>query len=199
MIVMYYLNKECYEDDYNFRKCINKIKKMKKYVIKENNDYSYISCDGRCSSGNCVFSEKCDYSKNTLEFIKEINKISTIEETYDFIIKSLLKEYSNYRKNKKTNDLKPSDSEGDKLQVVVPNNHYKTKIEPLDYIMKNGFDFVRGNIIKYASRAGKKKGEEVNDIKKIIDYALILAKQENINIDFEDIKKLVDYRKEWKK
>lgn len=36
--------------------------------------------------------------------------------------------------------------------------------------MENGFEFWRGNIIKYASRAGF-KGNEIDDLHKIIRYA----------------------------
>jgi len=36
--------------------------------------------------------------------------------------------------------------------------------------MENGMEFWRGNIIKYASRAGR-KGNEIDDLHKIIRYA----------------------------
>lgn len=60
--------------------------------------------------------------------------------------------------------------------------HYEGKIEPIDLIIGNKLDFVRGSIVKYACRAGKKEGEAEKDILKIIDYALLLAKQEDIDV-----------------
>ena len=49
--------------------------------------------------------------------------------------------------------------------------HYNTlTVEPIQFIMENGMEFWRGNIIKYASRAGR-KGNEIDDLHKIIRYA----------------------------
>ena len=78
--------------------------------------------------------------------------------------------------------------------------HYKGDIEPLDLIESLGAleGFARGNIIKYASRVGKKKGEESKDILKIIDYALILAKELEIPVAEEDILETIQDRiEEW--
>lgn len=206
MGLMKFINKGYFENDKKFEDCIKQLEKMKEKSLGKTVNF----CHGTCC-GNCVFNYWC-LENGTLDMTSINGTIFGIADAfYDYFIPHLKSEYRAHKKNIKIeelkpsgtlyfkNDLKPSDSEGDKLQGVVPNNHYKTKIEPLEYIIENGFDFVRGNIIKYASRAGKKKGEEINDIKKIIDYALILAKQENINIDFEDIKKLVDYRNCWGK
>ena len=43
--------------------------------------------------------------------------------------------------------------------VNEPKHYARWKIEPINYIMRNGFEFWRGNIIKYASRAGYKPYE----------------------------------------
>ena len=49
--------------------------------------------------------------------------------------------------------------------------HYNTlPVEPIEFIMLNDMEFWRGNIIKYASRAGF-KGNEIDDLYKIIRYA----------------------------
>lgn len=64
--------------------------------------------------------------------------------------------------------------------------------------MSNKLDFTRASIVKYAHRAGLKKSQELLDIKKIIDYAMLLAFQEGIEIDRDDIKELIDYRFNWK-
>jgi hypothetical protein len=50
--------------------------------------------------------------------------------------------------------------------------------------MENGFEFWRGNIIKYASRAGAKKydgmdgiASEITDLKKVMRYAEMRIEQ----------------------
>ena len=62
--------------------------------------------------------------------------------------------------------------------IVKPYHYAKWKIEPITFIMRNGFEFWRGNIIKYASRAGSKlydgmdaNQSEITDLKKVIRYA----------------------------
>ena len=58
------------------------------------------------------------------------------------------------------------------LQTQVGGNHYKDfKIQPIEYIHANGFDFISSNIIKYASRHRYKNKDE--DVKKVIHYALL--------------------------
>lgn len=78
-------------------------------------------------------------------------------------------------------------------------SHYEGKIEPIEFIMANNMSFNRGNIIKYATRACKKSGQEKLDIHKIIDYAMLMAFEEGVDIDKDDIIKLVNYRFDWKK
>ena len=51
-----------------------------------------------------------------------------------------------------------------------PAHYNELPVEPIEFIMENGFEFWRGNIIKYASRAGF-KGNEIDDLRKIIRYA----------------------------
>jgi hypothetical protein len=67
----------------------------------------------------------------------------------------------------------------DQEEIVVRPSHYaRYLIEPITFIMRNGFEFWRGNIVKYASRAGHKlypgKDEvesEIIDLQKVIRYA----------------------------
>jgi len=47
-------------------------------------------------------------------------------------------------------------------------NHYKSKIDPREYITTNNLDFNEGNIIKYVTRWRKKNGLE--DLLKAKDY-----------------------------
>ena len=68
--------------------------------------------------------------------------------------------------------------------VNEPKHYARWKIEPITYIMRNGFEFWRGNIIKYASRAGYKMYEgmnevqsEITDLEKVIRYAQMRINQ----------------------
>lgn len=61
--------------------------------------------------------------------------------------------------------------------IEKPAHYARWAIEPITFIMRNEFEFWRGNIIKYASRAGFKRYEgmdqaqsEVTDLKKVIRY-----------------------------
>lgn len=63
-------------------------------------------------------------------------------------------------------------------KVNKPSHYAKWPIQPITFIMRNGFEFWRGNIVKYASRAGSKKYDgmddtdsEITDLKKVIRYA----------------------------
>ena len=68
--------------------------------------------------------------------------------------------------------------------VNEPKHYARWKIEPITYIMRNGFEFWRGNIIKYASRAGYKLYEgmdqvqsEITDLEKVIRYSQMRINQ----------------------
>ena len=68
--------------------------------------------------------------------------------------------------------------------VNEPKHYARWKIEPITYIMQNGFEFWRGNIIKYTSRAGYKPYEgmskaqcEITDLEKVIRYAQMRINQ----------------------
>jgi hypothetical protein len=76
-------------------------------------------------------------------------------------------------------DEKDAPEKAPEVDVVVEPKHYsRWSIQPLTFIMANGFEFWRGNIIKYACRAGFKqydgkdeKQSEITDLKKVIQYA----------------------------
>ena len=58
--------------------------------------------------------------------------------------------------------------------IKEPSHYTRYAIEPVTFIMQNGFSFEIGNIIKYASRAGHKLYEgmttvesEITDLEKI--------------------------------
>lgn len=59
------------------------------------------------------------------------------------------------------------------LDIQVGGSHYKEcAIQPVEYIAKNNLNFIAGNIVKYASRVGKKgdKNKWIEDIDKIKHY-----------------------------
>ncbi len=72
-----------------------------------------------------------------------------------------------------TKNLKP---------LTKPNTpHYQTGgIEPIDYIVANGYDFLEGNVIKYLDRY-KHKGMPISDLKKLRQYADWLIEREEAN------------------
>lgn len=68
--------------------------------------------------------------------------------------------------------------------IKEPDHYARWRIEPATFIMANDFEFWRGNIIKYASRAGFKKYDnkdmrqsEITDLQKIIRYAEMRIEQ----------------------
>lgn len=66
--------------------------------------------------------------------------------------------------------------------VSHPSHYTDGKIEVIDYILDKHFDFCLGNVIKYVSRAGKKKGNSyLSDLKKArqyIEFAISAAETE---------------------
>ena len=67
-----------------------------------------------------------------------------------------------------------SDCSNERKQVG--GNHYLMPIEPVDYIMKNGLDYLHGNVIKYISRHRFKNGKE--DLLKAIHYIEMIIERE---------------------
>lgn len=73
----------------------------------------------------------------------------------------------------------------EKEDIINSPEHYaQWRIEPATFIMANDFEFWRGNIVKYASRAGFKKYDnkdmrqsEITDLQKIIRYAEMRIEQ----------------------
>ena len=75
--------------------------------------------------------------------------------------------------------------------IKRPNHYAKWPVEPIVFIMQNGMEFWRGNVIKYVSRAGSKLYDgqdkvqsEITDLKKAMRYCemrinLLEGKQPN--------------------
>lgn len=62
--------------------------------------------------------------------------------------------------------------------VREPEHYSRWVIEPIEFIMRNRFEFWRGNIIKYVVRAGFKSYEgkdavesEIIDLEKVMRYS----------------------------
>jgi hypothetical protein len=76
-----------------------------------------------------------------------------------------------------TLDIEPP---SDNIAEIVrrPNHYAKFAVEPVTFIMLNGLEFWRGNIVKYAVRAGHKTYDgmdpiksEITDLEKVRRYA----------------------------
>lgn len=62
-------------------------------------------------------------------------------------------------------------------EVQEGGNHYKGyEIQPIDFIHKNGLDFIQGNVIKYLLRYKEKNG--LQDLKKAKHYIDLLIEYE---------------------
>lgn len=65
-------------------------------------------------------------------------------------------------------------------------SHYGDRVQAQDLIISSGHaeGFYIGNIIKYASRYGKKNGNDKNDLMKVLHYAVLA-----LNCHYENIEK----------
>lgn len=66
-----------------------------------------------------------------------------------------------------------------------PPEHYKSAIQPVDYIVANNLDFFAGNVVKYVTRHTMKNRED--DIFKAIHYCMMILKY-RYGMTFEEIK-----------
>ena len=60
--------------------------------------------------------------------------------------------------------------------IKEPAHYVANKIEPIDFIIENNFNFCEGNVIKYISRYKRKNGIEA--LKKARQYIDFLIKKE---------------------
>ena len=67
------------------------------------------------------------------------------------------------------------------LETQVGGSHYKTPIQPIEYIHKNNLSFIEGNIVKYITRWRDKGG--VESLEKIKHYVDLLIELEGLNAD----------------
>ena len=70
------------------------------------------------------------------------------------------------------------------LDTQVAGSHYQKAIQPVEYILANGMDFLPANVVKYVSRYKEKNGKE--DVKKAIHYLqMILQFEYGVKSSFE--------------
>lgn len=68
------------------------------------------------------------------------------------------------------------------FDTQVGGNHYKTlPIQPLEFIVKNGLDFLQGNVIKYVVRYKTKGG--VADLEKARHYLDMMIELEKDSVE----------------
>ena len=60
--------------------------------------------------------------------------------------------------------------------IKEPAHYIANKIEQIDFIIENNFNFCEGNVIKYISRYKRKNG--IEDLKKARQYIDFLIKKE---------------------
>lgn len=70
------------------------------------------------------------------------------------------------------------------LDKQVDGEHYKTVIQPVEYIHANGIGFCEGNVIKYVSRWRKKNG--IDDLEKAKHYIELLIQLETSDNNEKD-------------
>lgn len=78
----------------------------------------------------------------------------------------------------------------DEEVITKPSHYTRYPIQPINFIMRNDMEFWRGNIIKYATRAGYKNYEgmttpesEIADLKKVRRYAEMRINQLNGKVE----------------
>lgn len=144
---------------------MREIKKGDKYICKVNDyDKGYFTKGNIyevhfVNGSNIILLTDSDFayclSFNTLN--KDFTDLQEVQMTYDKKeIESLVKEYG----------IKPYI-----LNEIETPKHYKTNsIDVIDFCKLYNLNFNLGNIVKYACRVGKKEND-IEDLKKVIDYA----------------------------
>jgi hypothetical protein len=62
------------------------------------------------------------------------------------------------------------------LDKQIDGEHYKTAIQPIEYIHANGLPFIEGNVVKYITRWRSKGG--ASDLQKAKHYIELLMQLE---------------------
>lgn len=124
---------------------MREIKRGDRYICKTDNWTCYIK-------GNIY--EITDVKNKSVAFISELNTLHYIE-IYD-----LMTDFSDLQIELK----KP------KFLNETPKHYQTNSIDVIDFCKLYNLNFNIGNIVKYACRVGKKEND-IEDLKKVIDYA----------------------------
>lgn len=73
-------------------------------------------------------------------------------------------------------NLGGTESDQVKTRRQVGGSHYQLAIQPIDYIMDNGLDYMQGNVIKYVTRYKNKNG--IDDLRKAAHYIEMMIERE---------------------
>lgn len=105
-----------------------------------------------------ILTSNSAFNESELELVESATKKTLTEITKAVRAMNEAKEF-------KSVGLSPADPVGNPL-------HYTSgKIEVWDFIVDQGFNYLRGNIVKYIARAGKKdKNTELQDLEKALAY-----------------------------
>ena len=63
-----------------------------------------------------------------------------------------------------------ANAEVKEAEIVTPKHYQTNSIDVIDFCKLYNLNFNLGNIVKYACRVGK-KDNDIEDLKKVIDYA----------------------------
>jgi hypothetical protein len=117
------------------------------------------------------FKEEEEEEVNLVEKAMEEDQIR-----YGEFIRQGVKKDMSYKKAIKKHEKEQQKQR--ECMITKPQHYHQFTIEPSDFIMKNRFSFWKGNIVKYASRAGEKiydgmdiTQSEITDLRKAIRYA----------------------------
>ena len=121
---------------------MREIKKSDKYLCKVDGWTCYIK-------GNIY--EIADVKNKSVAFISELNMLHYIE-IYD-----LMNDFSDLQEESKS-------------EISTPKHYQTNSIDVIDFCKLYNLNFNLGNIVKYACRVGK-KDNDIEDLKKVIDYA----------------------------
>lgn len=123
-----------------------------------------------------MFKDKDYLSKAPLAFLEEIETMAVTGHTPPFTDKDEERiDVIGQNGNEGDHYVYVTDTSKKATDKQVGGEHYKTTIQPIEYILANNLGFIEGNVIKYITRYKDKNGAE--DIKKAIHYLEILLQE----------------------
>lgn len=103
----------------------------------------------------------------------------TAERPYEIVVRFADQTSLNYHVEELAHIDEDEEAYAEVCDTTTSPDHYKDlPVEPKSYLVPNEFEGIKFNIIKYASRAGRKRypsldvrASEIRDMKKIVEYA----------------------------